>query len=394
MKKIGLVFGLVIPIMIALPVDAKNARRISVKTASSIPTSAHSLSGRATKKSHIKLVVGKHVLGKTNANSLGKFKIKLKHRLSLNNKYYLIASKKGYKQSKVLISLYKVEKNKNVKNATSNNKIPSPTTSSSNATSNNKIPSPTTSSSNATSNNKIPSPTTSSSNATSNNKIPSPTTSSSNGASKPNTPKYVTSPGGKVTESASAPFENGLPHSDGDVWYVTSGSTVTAMYKYSNGSWNLILSDSTSAPATADSGSAPATADSGSSKPIINKNQSKIDDINTKISNVKQQINSMSPNVQTLTFNTDSSIDGLKEEDDSLVSEIDEYRRDHNRGQDYDASMIIDQDTSLLQRNRETISDYEDAVSAANGDVQGYIAKYNQLEANLKILNNQLSALK
>ena len=378
MKKIGLVFGLVIPIMIALPVDAKNARRISVKTASSIPTSAHSLSGRATKKSHIKLVVGKHVLGKTNANSLGKFKIKLKHRLSLNKKYYLIASKKGYKQSKVLISLYKVEKNKNVKNATSNNKIPSPTTSSSNATSNNKIPSPTTSSSNGASNNKIP----------------SPTTSSSNGASKPNTPKYVTSPGGKVTESASAPFENGLPHSDGDVWYVTSGSTVTAMYKYSNGSWNLILSDSTSAPATADSGSAPATADSGSSKPIINKNQSKIDDINTKISNVKQQINSMSPNVQTLTFNTDSSIDGLKEEDDSLVSEIDEYRRDHNRGQDYDASMIIDQDTSLLQRNRETISDYEDAVSAANGDVQGYIAKYNQLEANLKILNNQLSALK
>jgi len=119
MKKIGLVFGLVIPIMIALPVDAKNARRISVKTASSIPTSAHSLSGRATKKSHIKLVVGKHVLGKTNANSLGKFKIKLKHCLSLNKKYYLIASKKGYKQSKVLISLYKLEKNKNVKNATS-----------------------------------------------------------------------------------------------------------------------------------------------------------------------------------------------------------------------------------------------------------------------------------
>lgn len=337
MKKIGLVFGLVIPIMIALPVDAKNARRISVKTASSIPTSAHSLSGRATKKSHIKLVVGKHVLGKTNANSLGKFKIKLKHRLSLNKKYYLIASKKGYKQSKVLISLYKVEKNKNVKNATSNIKIPSPTT------------------------------------------------SSSNGASKPNTPKYVTSPGGKVTESASAPFENGLPHSDGDVWYVTSGSTVTAMYKYSNGSWNLILSDSTSAPATADS---------GSSKPIINKNQSKIDDINTKISNVKQQINSMSFNVQTFTFNTDSSIDGLKEDDYSLVSEIAEYRSNHDRGQDYDASMIIDHDTSLLQRNRRTISDYEDAVSAANGDVQGYIAKYHQLEANLNILNNQLSALK
>ncbi|WP_369707266.1 hypothetical protein AB8Z00_07605 [Levilactobacillus brevis] len=382
MKKIGLVLGLVIPIMIALPVDAKNARRISVKTASSIPTSAHSLSGRATKKSHIKLVVGKHVLGKTNANSLGKFKIKLKHRLSLNKKYYLIASKKGYKQSKVLISLYKVEKNKNVKNATSNIKIPSPTT------------------------------------------------SSSNGASKPNTPKYVTSPGGKVTESASAPFENGLPHSDGDVWYVTSGSTVTAMYKYSNGSWNLILSDSTSAPATADSTSAPATADStsapatadstsapatadstsapatadstsapatadsGSSKPIINKNQSKIDDINTKISNVKQQINSMSPNVQALTFNTDSSIDGLKEDDYSLVSEIAEYRSDHDRGQDRGAFMIISQDTSLLQRNRRTISDYEDAVSAANGDVQGYIAKYHQLEANLSILNNQLSALK
>jgi len=337
MKKIGLVFGLVIPIMIALPVDAKNARRISVKTASSIPTSAHSLSGRATKKSHIKLVVGKHVLGKTNANSLGKFKIKLKHRLSLNKKYYLIASKKGYKQSKVLISLYKVEKNKNVKNATSNIKISSPTT------------------------------------------------SSSNGASKPNTPKYVTSPGGKVTESASAPFENGLPHSDGDVWYVTSGSTVTAMYKYSNGSWNLILSDSTSAPATADS---------GSSKPIINKNQSKIDDINTKISNVKQQINSMSPNVQTLTFNTDSSIDGLKEDDYSLVSEIAEYRSDHNRGQDRGAFMIIEHDISLLQRNRRTISDYEDAVSAANGDVQGYIAKYHQLEANLNTLNNQLSALK
>ncbi len=158
MKKIGLVFGLVIPLIIALPVDAKSARHISVKTASSVPTSAHSLSGRATKKSHIKLVVGKHVLGKTNANSLGKFKIKLKHRLSLNKKYYLIASKKGYKQSKVLISLYKVEKTK-CKNATSNNKIPSPTT------------------------------------------------SSSNGASKPNTPKYVTSPGGKVTESASAPFE-------------------------------------------------------------------------------------------------------------------------------------------------------------------------------------------
>ncbi|ATU68942.1 hypothetical protein CT113_00790 [Levilactobacillus brevis] len=337
MKKIGLVLGLVIPIMIALPVDAKNARRISVKTASSIPTSAHSLSGRATKRSHIKLVVGKHVLGKTNANSLGKFKIKLKHRLSLNKKYYLVASKKGYKQSKVLISLYKVEKNKNVKNATSNIKIPSPTT------------------------------------------------SSSNGASKPNTPKYVTSPGGKVTESASAPFENGLPHSDGDVWYVTSGSTVTAMYKYSNGSWNLILSDSTSAPTTADS---------GSSKPIINKNQSKIDDINTKISNVKQQINSMSPNVQALTSNTDSSIDGLKEEDYSLVSEIAEYRRSQDRGQDYDAFMIISHDTSLLQRNRRTISDYEDAVSAANGDVQGYIAKYHQLEANLSILNNQLSALK
>lgn len=346
MKKIGLVLGLVIPIMIALPVDAKNARRISVKTASSIPTSAHSLSGRATKKSHIKLVVGKHVLGKTNANSLGKFKIKLKHRLSLNKKYYLIASKKGYKQSKVLISLYKVEKNKNVKNATSNIKIPSPTT------------------------------------------------SSSNGASKPNTPKYVTSPGGKVTESASTPFENGLPHSDGDVWYVTSGSTVTAMYKYSNGSWNLILSDSTSAPTTADSTSAPATADSGSSKPIINKNQSKIDDINTKISNVKQQINSMSPNVQTLTFNTDSSIDGLKEDDYSLVSEIAEYRSDHDRGQDRGAFMIVNRDTSLLQRNRRTISDYEDAVSAANGDVQGYIAKYHQLEANLSILNNQLSALK
>ncbi|KWU38116.1 hypothetical protein AV935_03850 [Levilactobacillus brevis] len=333
MKKIGLVLGLVIPIMIALPVDAKNARRISVKTASSIPTSAHSLSGRATKKSHIKLVVGKHVLGKTNANSLGKFKIKLKHRLSLNKKYYLIASKKGYKQSKVLISLYKVEKNKNVKNATSNIKIPSPTT------------------------------------------------SSSNGASKPNTPKYVTSPGGKVTESASAPFENGLPHSDGDVWYVTSGSTVTAMYKYSNGSWNLILSDSTSAPATADS---------GSSKPIINKNQSKIDDINTKILNIKQQINSMSPNVQALTFNTGNSIDSLKEDDYSLVSEIAEYRR----SQDRDAFMIVNHDTSLLQRNRRTISDYEDAVSAANGDVQGYIAKYHQLEANLSILNNQLSALK
>ncbi|GEO66221.1 hypothetical protein [Levilactobacillus spicheri] len=333
MKKIGLVLGLVIPIMIALPVDAKNARRISVKTASSIPTSTHSLSGRATKKSHIKLVVGKHVLGKTNANSLGKFKIKLKHRLSLNKKYYLIASKKGYKQSKVLISLYKVEKNKNVKNATSNIKIPSPTT------------------------------------------------SSSNGASKPNTPKYVTSPGGKVTESASAPFENGLPHSDGDVWYVTSGSTVTAMYKYSNGSWNLILSDSTSAPTTADS---------GSSKPIINKNQSKIDDINTKILNIKQQINSMSPNVQALTFNTGNSIDSLKEDDYSLVSEIAEYRR----SQDRDAFMIVNHDTSLLQRNRRTISDYEDAVSAANGDVQGYIAKYHQLEANLSILNNQLLALK
>lgn len=333
MKNIGLVLGLVIPIMIALPVDAKNTRRISVKTASSIPTSAHSLSGRATKKSHIKLVVGKHVLGKTNANSLGKFKIKLKHRLSLNKKYYLIASKKGYKQSKVLISLYKVEKNKNVKNATSNIKIPSPTT------------------------------------------------SSSNGASKPNTPKYVTSPGGKVTESASTPFENGLPHSDGDVWYVTSGSTVTAMYKYSNGSWNLILSDSTSAPATADS---------GSSKPIINKNQSKIDDINTKILNIKQQINSMSPNVQALTFNTGNSIDSLKEDDYSLVSEIAEYRR----SQDRDAFMIVNHDTSLLQRNRRTISDYEDAVSAANGDVQGYIAKYHQLEANLSILNNQLSALK
>ena len=208
MKKIGLVFGLVIPLIIALPVDAKNARRISVKTASSIPTSAHSLSGRATKKSHIKLVVGKHVLGKTNANSLGKFKIKLKHRLSLNKKYYLIASKKGYKQSKVLISLYKVEKNKNVKNATSNNKIPLPTTSSSNATSNNKIP--------------------------------SPTTSSSNGASKPNTPKYVTSPGGKVTESASAPFDNGITHKDGDVWFVQdSNNNTTAIYSFNNGNWQL-----------------------------------------------------------------------------------------------------------------------------------------------------------
>lgn len=102
----------------------------------------------------------------------------------------------------------------------------------------------------------------------------------------------------------------------------------------------------------------------------------------------------MSPNVQTLTFNTDSSIDGLKEDDYSLVSEIAEYRSDHDRGQDYDASMIVDHDTSLLQRNRRTISDYEDAVPAANGDVQGYIAKYHQLEANLNILNNQLSALK
>ncbi|PBQ24123.1 hypothetical protein CNR29_08840 [Levilactobacillus brevis] len=152
------------------------------------------------------------------------------------------------------------------------------------------------------------------------------------------------------------------------------------MYKYSNGSWNLILSDSTSAPA----------ADSGSSKPIINKNQSKIDDINTKILNIKQQINSMSPNVQALTFNTDKSIDSLKEDDYSLVSEIAEYRR----SQDRDAFMIVNHDTSLLQRNRRTISDYEDAVSATNGDVQGYIAKYHQLEANLSILNNQLSALK
>lgn len=192
MKKIGLVFGLVIPIMIALPVDAKNARRISVKTASSIPTSAHSLSGRATKKSHIKLVFGKHVLGKTNANSLGKFKIKLKHRLSLNKKYYLIASKKGYKQSKVLISLYKVEKNKNVKNATSNIKIPSPTT------------------------------------------------SSSNGASKPNTPKYVSSLGGKITESESSPFDNGITHKDGDVWFVQdSNNNTTAIYSFNNGNWQL-----------------------------------------------------------------------------------------------------------------------------------------------------------
>ena len=98
----------------------------------------------------------------------------------------------------------------------------------------------------------------------------------------------------------------------------------------------------------------------------------------------------MSPNVQALTFNTDSSIDGLKEDDYSLVSEIAEYRR----SQDRDAFMIVNHDTSLLQRNRRTISDYEDAVSAANGDVQGYIAKYHQLEANLSILNNQLSALK
>lgn len=331
MKKIGLVLGLVIPIMIALPVDAKSARHISVKTASSVPTNASVLSGKTTKKAHIKLVFGKHVLGKTSANSLGKFKIRLKHRLSVNKKYYLVASKKGYKQSKILISSYKVEKKKN---RTPND-----------------------------------------------NKIPSSTPSSSNNTVNPSTPQYVTSPGGKVTESASAPFENGLPHSDGDVWYVTSGSTVTAMYKYSNGSWNLILSDSTSAPAATDS---------GSSKPIINKNQSKIDDINTKISNVKQQISSMSPNVQVLTFNTDSSIDGLKEDDYSLVSEIAEYKR----SQDRDAFMIVNHDTSLLQRNRRTISDYEDAVSATNGDVQGYIAKYHQLETDLNILNNQLSVLK
>ena len=192
MKKIGLVLGLVIPIMIALPVDAKNARRISVKTASSIPTSAHSLSGRATKRSHIKLVVGKHVLGKTNANSLGKFKIKLKHRLSLNKKYYLVASKKGYKQRKILISSYEVENNKKSKSRTPNNKVSSIKP------------------------------------------------SSSNKPVKPSTPKYVSTPGGTVTESESSPFDNGIAHKDGDVWFVQdSNNNTTAIYKFNNGTWQL-----------------------------------------------------------------------------------------------------------------------------------------------------------
>jgi len=113
----------VIPLIIALPVDAKSARHISVKTASSVPTNASVLSGKATKKAHIKLVFGKHVLGKTSANSLGKFKIRLKHRLSVNKKYYLVASKKGYKQRKILISSYKVENNKKSKSRTPNNNL-------------------------------------------------------------------------------------------------------------------------------------------------------------------------------------------------------------------------------------------------------------------------------
>jgi len=193
MKKIGLVFGLVIPLIIALPVDAKSARHISVKTASSVPTNASVLSGKATRKAHIKLIFGKHVLGKTSANSLGKFKIRLKHRLSVNKKYYLVASKKGYKQRKILISSYKVEKNKK-----NNNRIPNV------------------------------------------NKIPSSTPSSSNNTVKPSTPKYVSTPGGSVTESEYSPFDNGITHKDGDVWFVQdSNNNTTAIYSFNNGNWQL-----------------------------------------------------------------------------------------------------------------------------------------------------------
>lgn len=193
MKKIGLVFGLVIPLIIALPVGAKSARHISVKTASSVPTNARVLSGKATRKAHIKLIFGKHVLGKTSANSLGKFKIRLKHSLSVNKKYYLVASKKGYKQRKILISSYKVENNKKSKSRTPNN-----------------------------------------------NRVPSLTPSSSNKPVKPSTPKYVSTPGGSVTESEYSPFDNGITHKDGDIWFVQdSNNNTIAIYSFNNGNWQL-----------------------------------------------------------------------------------------------------------------------------------------------------------
>lgn len=55
-----------------------------------------------------------------------------------------------------------------------------------------------------------------------------------------------TSLDGTITESTSAPFNDGKEHNDGDMWVVMNGNSATSMYFYSGGSWTLKKWDVTS----------------------------------------------------------------------------------------------------------------------------------------------------
>ncbi|KZL38735.1 hypothetical protein [Secundilactobacillus collinoides] len=48
-----------------------------------------------------------------------------------------------------------------------------------------------------------------------------------------------TSLNGTITESTSAPFDDGKTHSDGDMWLVMSGDIATTMYTYADGAWTI-----------------------------------------------------------------------------------------------------------------------------------------------------------
>lgn len=48
-----------------------------------------------------------------------------------------------------------------------------------------------------------------------------------------------TSLNGTITESTSAPFDDGKTHSEGDMWLVMSGDIATTMYTYADGAWTI-----------------------------------------------------------------------------------------------------------------------------------------------------------
>ncbi len=335
MKKFLL--GLAIPFAFVSVAGAKGLHRGFINVRPQTSATAHTISGRTEKGAAVQVLQGKHVLATGKADHYGDFNIRIKSVMPVGYKYYVVSSKHGYKIAKKGFTTYRV----------------APTTT----------------------------PTTPVKRYT-----PVATNSSSTSSSSSTPATNQSSP--KVTSSSVAPNNttDTSGHQNGDAWFVMNGTQTTAIYTFSNGSWQLENSSSQyTSSSTPSTNSTPAD----TSELTSDQKLAQIQADNQKIDTIGDEADDMSANVKALTTYGQNDIDNLKKQDTVLLQNI----QDSKGSNDPTILNNVKEWQSTLQEHKNIYSEYSTALLAANGDISGYIKSYNNLVNQVSSLQAEVDNL-